>query len=344
MPDLATLALCVGTLGLAAALSGGPEGLPAAVWVIGMTAPVAALLVGPVLETDASTPRIRQVARWLQVAAAVTWLGLFVCAAVEYALGSAALGVLGMAAVGLWPVAATLRRIARGDSPAADRQHVGALAAEVASGAKRSPSMVARIVGSEAIGLVGLGTLAVAGGTLLLVRGTDPDTRRLGLLCILLFGASIPLGIRNGLARWTAVVAPLGAPVWIAREGIVEEGDGTILFPWEHLLGFELIERRGRPAVRVWLQEHTRTPFLLLDPGQDAAALALRAERRRKRLETTRALSGAPLIVREARKGHTVGEVYRTLVRVAQEPETLQSLPSVLDDPPPIDLGSLPRG
>lgn len=157
---------------------------------------------------------------------------------------------------------------------------------------------------------------------------------------VVLIGMALPalaLVMRLGDGRRVT-----GRKVWLAREGLVEEGRGlVILFPWEQLVGFDLSSRRGRSAIRVWLDDGAVQPFVFLDASLPPPERAAWAAERQQDMRSDLASTGAPLVLERDELGKAPNEVFEQLRRIADDPRSLGELPSVLDNPPDIDLTDL---
>ena len=136
-----------------------------------------------------------------------------------------------------------------------------------------------------------------------------------------------------------------GAPrVWFAREGLVEETpDGKVLFPWMRISRVECTEIRGMPFVLVWFRDD-EVPFQVLDLQMSDPERGLWVERRTAALRQNVASSGAPLVLGEAVLEESPFAAYEQIRLIAADQRSLLDLPSVLDDPPDIDLKGLGIG
>ncbi len=133
--------------------------------------------------------------------------------------------------------------------------------------------------------------------------------------------------------------------VWLAREGIVEESkDAVVLFPWNKVNSFDKTELGGRDAIRIWLNEDPDLQFRLLNIHLPAEQQKRWISRRIAELRTSQYWTSAQIVLRENNVDEPMEHFFVRLRRLAGDPSAAAELPSVLDDPDPLDLNALGIG
>ena len=133
--------------------------------------------------------------------------------------------------------------------------------------------------------------------------------------------------------------------VWLAREGLVEEtAQAVLLFPWSKVTSFDKTELHGRTAIRIWLAEDPDLQFRLLNVRVPASKHDALVKDRVEELERSRYWTSAQLVLRQANVDEPMDSFFGRLRSLAEDPGATDALPSVLDDPDPLDLDALGIG
>lgn len=198
-------------------------------------------------------------------------------------------------------------------------------------------ALVRRELGVPQRTLIALGAAGLGAGCLTFALGVTDAGIALRAAMAAVAGLAWAAG---ALVVWRARPRRAEARVWLAREGLVEENaQGTLLFPWTAVRGFDVVEAGGRARLRVWfLNQGLSAPFELLgsslEPREQEAWLA----RRLARLERAQRRGDSPLVLEpEAFEGR-MQAVIRQLERIARAPDATLALPSVHADAPPVPL------
>jgi len=133
--------------------------------------------------------------------------------------------------------------------------------------------------------------------------------------------------------------------IWLAREGIVEEGpDAKVLFPWKKVTSFDKTQLYGRQAIRIWLSEDPDLQFRLLNIHLPAEQHRDWVNERVAQLERSKYWTAAQLVLRDDDVDEPFERFFVKLRKLAADSNNTLELPSVLDNPEPLDLGAMGIG